>query len=110
MPKIDLATLPEFQGLTIVVTEQELKEFLAKLRQDYYSPAKLKKLHLSHQLNNWLKSSKPNSVTFFAIYDEPDDLAKNDNWGHYGLLKCIAVRSPDNKVHVFKTLIEKFVH
>lgn len=110
MAKIDLSTIPELKGLPIITDQEGLDAFLRNLRQDYYSPAKLAEFNLSQELDSWLKSRKPNAMTFFAVYNEKNDLAKNDGWGHYELFRCVAIRTDDGKIHFLKTLIKEFHH
>ncbi len=110
MPKINLLTLPELKGMLIITSQEELKSFLEKLRQDSYSSAKIKKLKLAQELTSWLESRKSNSVTLFAVYNEEDNFVMNDNWGHYKLFRCVVIRTAEGKVHLFKNLIEKFMH
>jgi hypothetical protein len=108
-----LDTLPELHGMSVITSQEDLNSFLKKLRQDYYSPEKLKKelhLHLHEELAVWLKSKKPDSLTFFAVFDEPDNHAKNDDWGHYELFRCILIRTTDEKIYLMKTLIKNFHH
>lgn len=110
MPKINLATLPELKGLLIITSQDKLDDFLGKLRKDWYSLVELKKRAFYKEIVNWLKSGKPNYVTFIAVHDEKDDFVKNDSWGHYELFKGVAVVDTGAKVSVTKSSVEKFWH
>lgn len=106
----DISTIKEFEGMSVIDNVDDLKGFLGKLRQDWYSPTDLEELNLESELENWLKLSSPDRPTFFAVEDEKDDLMKNDNWGSYRLFRAIVVKTQDGKTHSFKSLVKQFSH
>ncbi len=112
--KINLATIPELKDHSIITQRSEFESFLDKLRQDWYSRERIKEdtdgTEILNGLEPWVKSRKPGFVTFFAVYDEEDNHAKNDDWGYFDLFRCIAVRTCDGNVYLLKTLIKRFRH
>ncbi|MCC6639348.1 hypothetical protein IT409_02200 [Candidatus Falkowbacteria bacterium] len=110
MSKIELSTLPELKDFTIINSQRKLDTFLSELRQDWYSKGQLKDLHLDRELALWLQISNSTHKTCFAVFDEKDDFATNDNWGNYDLYRCIAVQNVDGKIYLFKSLIHQFRH
>ena len=108
--KIKLDELPELQGHVIIQDQRALQNFLQGLRQDYYSPKKIRSFDFVELFDVWLAARKPNMETFYAVLDEPDDHAKNDGLGHADLLQCLAIKTRDGKVHVFKMQIHRFEH
>jgi len=104
MRKIALHRLPRLKGLTIITCRKKLEDFLKKAHREHGRPI------LALELEDWVASSTETHVTFFAFYNEEDDLEVNDGWGHYELYKCIAVRTPKGKIFLFKTMIERFMH
>ena len=110
MPKINLATLPELRGFLIITSQDELIKFLGILREDHYPLAELKRRMFYTEVVSWLKSSKPNCVTFLAVHNEKDDFAKNDSWGYHEMFKGATIVDDRAKVHVFKNSVEKFWH
>ena len=110
MPKINLATLPEIKGLLIITSQDELDDFIKKLREDHYPLVEMKKRTFYKEAVSWLKSSRPNCITFLAVHDEKDDFVKNDSWGYHELFRVVAVIDTKTKVHIFKRPVEKFWH
>lgn len=106
--KILLSELPGLKDLEIITTPEGFDGFLKKLRTDFY-PEKEKKI-LRDNFVSWMNTSKHRAVTFFAVHDEPDNFVKNDNWGHYELYRCIAIRDVDDKVYFLKGDKLKFIH
>ena len=109
MPQIALSRIPELKGLLIIRSQAALKQFLSKLRQDYYSPKELRKHKLEDSLEDWLGSARKDTVLFFAVSDDEDG-PKNDGWGAYKLYRGLAMRSSAGKVHVFLAQIMTFWH
>ncbi len=110
MPKIDLKSIPGLQGMELITDLESLQQFLGKLRKDSHGPKKIRNEPFGLQLTNWLAARKAQQSTFFAVHDEPDDLRKNDNWGHFDLFRCIAVRTPDGEIHLLKERLYRFHH
>lgn len=108
--RIDLAALPEMKNLTIIRSQQDIDTFLSKLRQDWYSRESEEVKKFLAEFDSWMRAKKRGIELCFAIHDEPDDFAKNDNWGHYMVYKCLAVRDGDGRVHVIKSPATRFSH
>lgn len=110
MSEIEILGLPELEGLTLIVNQQGLRSFVKKLRQDWYPPEKPEIFELAGELELWLRTQDKNTRTFFAFSDDENDPAKKDDWGSFYLFRCIAVRSDDGKIYVFKNLIANYLH
>lgn len=111
--KIDLATLPELNskvGIRIIRTKEQFQDFLGNLRQDYYSPERLKNRDFEATFERWIDRRKPFTEMFYVVENEEDDHVRNDDWGNYKLFRAIAIRVANDEVYVLMSLIETFVH
>jgi hypothetical protein len=102
----------ELAGHKIFTTKAELYDFFENgLSCTKYSHIDLKK-DFGRRFTRWMNASpdKENIVMFYAVEDEPDNFAKNDDWGHHTLYECIAVKLKGGKIHVLKKEIEQFPH
>ncbi len=105
-----LTTIRQFDELSGLLNVDALKKFLAKLRPDGYPPAELARLNFEAQLENWLALSNESCRTFFGLqymHNEPNT-GHEDNWKTCRMFRCIALQTPDRKVHAFKTQIMEF--
>ncbi len=110
--KVDLSQVPELSGHTVVTTREELETFFSRLRQDWYSAEEMKKgkTDFFQALELWKKSAIPGTTSFFLVEDEPDDFAKNDDWGRFRLYQCLVIRMSDDSLKLSKFLLEEFWH
>ena len=110
--KINLTTLPELkgEGIRIIRTMEQFKDFLGNLRQDWYSAEKLKVRDLEGSFQKWINRRRPFTEMFYVVVDEEDNFVKNDSWGGCTLYRAIAIRVTDEDVYVLKSAICEFSH
>jgi hypothetical protein len=108
--KIVLEEIPELNGFVIIRTVEELDAFFKKLRQDYYAPDLPEMVKVREDFSVWVALKKRGTQVFYAVFDEPDDLAKNDGWGRHVLFSCSVLRNVTGEAVVVKNKIKDFFH
>jgi hypothetical protein len=107
----DIALELRVNKLVPITNTEELHGFFGKLRRDRFVPSELEgKFNLISSFQLWRLARTGEALAFYAYHDEPDDHAKNDGWGYFTLYKCIAVKTPDGKIHLFTEKIMEFAH
>ncbi len=113
MKTINLSDFPEMKGFTVLKSIEEFSNFLENPPEKFFSERdndQKRKNSLLEELDYWLKLSNENLTTFFAIYDEENDITVNDGFGSYHIFKCVLLTEINGKVNLFKNLICEITH
>ena len=89
---------------------EDFQNFLEGLPSDRYPQSELKRLSLMSELEFWLQQSEENQRTFFGLtflYPVRHG-SRGDRWTQAHLFRCIAVKTPDGKLHGLRTQIMSF--
>ena len=110
--EINIAKHPKLKDFSIIETNEEVKQFLAKLRQDWFSEKELKKKNfdLYEKVSSWKKSAPTGVRAFFAVFDEADNFAMNDSWGSFHLYECTAIKREDKSIEILMNEVYVFPH